>query len=308
MSESRRNWLKLGLAITVVTLAATFSAYAIGTPAGTSITNQATVDFEDVNGNPLQQLSNIVTTTVSAVAAVDIDPNALAQNADPGDQVCYLHTVTNNGNSSDTIDVGTTSSQGWTVLVYEDVNTNGVYDAGTDTLLTDSNASGTVDTGALPDSVTTPGGESLDVLVCVAVPTNATNGVVDATDVTVTSENDPTQTDTATDTTTIQAPSLGVVKSVLPAGAQPPGTTLTYSVVITNNGSGNADNVVMTDPVPANTTFVSGTITQDAAGRTDGADADNADYNDSNPGEVTINLGTMAPAATTTITFQVQIN
>jgi len=308
MRDSKSNWLKLGVAITVVTLAATLSAYAVGTPAGTPITNRATVDFEDVNGNPLQQLSNIVTTTVSAVDAVDIAPPALAQNADPGDLVCYLHTVTNNGNQTDTIEVATSSSQLWTVVVYEDVNTNGVYDAGVDLPLTNTNASAGVDTGPLPDSVTTPGGESLDVFVCVTVPTTAADATVDATDVTVTSSNTGTVTDSATDTTTIQAPTLGVVKSVAPAGPQPPGTLLTYTVVITNNGTGNANNVVMTDPIPANTTYQVNSITQDAAARTDVADADNADYNVSNALQVTINLGTMAPTATTTITFQVQIN
>lgn len=308
MSESRSKWLKLGLAITVVTLAATFSAHAAGTPAGTVISNQATVDYEDVNGNPLQQLSNVVTTTVSAVDAVDIAPPALAQNADPGDLVCYLHTVTNNGNQTDTIDVDTLSSQGWAVVVYEDVNGNGSYDAGTDTPLGDTTASGVPDTGPLPDSVSSPGNESMDVFVCVTVPTNAAAAAVDTTDVTVTSDNDGAQTDAAIDTTTIQAPSLGVVKSVLPAGPQPPGTTLTYTVVITNNGNGNADNIEMTDPIPANTTYQTGTITQDAASRTDAADADNADFNVSNAGQVTISIGTMLPLGATTVTFQVQIN
>src|SRR5262245_17102242 len=112
----------------LVAVFAAAPALAIGTPAGTVISTQATVDFEDLNGNPLQALPNTVRTTVSTVASIDIDPAALSQSADPGDLVCYLHTITNNGNATDTIDVATASSQGWTVTVYEDVDTNGSYD------------------------------------------------------------------------------------------------------------------------------------------------------------------------------------
>ena len=126
MSTKTLSRLALGTLLALVALIATPNALALGTPAGTDITNQATVDFEDVNGNPLQVLSNTVTTTVSAVASVDIDPAALSSDADPGDLVCYAHTLTNNGNDDDTIEVVTTSSQGWTVTVYEDTNGNGV--------------------------------------------------------------------------------------------------------------------------------------------------------------------------------------
>jgi uncharacterized repeat protein (TIGR01451 family) len=83
---------------------------------------------------------------------------------------------------------------------------------------------------------------------------------------------------------------------------------LTYTVTVTNNGTGAAQLVVLTDPVPANTTYQPGTITQDGASRTDGADADNADYDVTNAGEITVDIGTLASGASTTITFQVMID
>jgi uncharacterized repeat protein (TIGR01451 family) len=302
MMERSITRLTLGAAVLALALIASPSSLADGTPAGTVISNTATVDFEDVNGNPLQEVSNTVTTTVSTVGAVSINPNTATSNADPGDLVCYLHTVTNDGNDDDTIDVATASSQGWTVTVYEDTDGSGDYTAGVDVALADTNASGTPDTDVLGAD------GSMDILVCVAVPAGTANGTSDQTDITIDSDNDPTQTDAAADTTTVDAPSLAVVKSVLPAGDQPPGTVLTYTVQVTNNGAGAAQNMVLTDPIPANTTYQAGTITQDAAARTDASDGDNADHNVTNPGEITVNIGTLASGASTTITFQVQID
>jgi uncharacterized repeat protein (TIGR01451 family) len=289
MSTKTLSRLALGTLLAVVALIATPNALALGTPAGTDITNQATVDFEDINGNPLQVLSNVVTTTVSAVASVDIDPAADSANADPGDLVCYAHVLTNNGNEDDTIEVVTTSSEGWTVTVYEDVNGDGAYDAG-DTVLVNTNGANGVDSGVMAADAT------MDIVVCVSVPAGAANGTVDTTDIDIASALDPTQTDSATDTTTIQAPALSVVKSVAPVGDQPPGTTLTYTVVITNNGNGDALNIVLTDPIPANTTYVAG-----SASTTQGSITATA--------PVTADIGTLAASGgTATVTFQVTID
>ncbi len=272
---------------------ATGLAFAAGTPAGTVISNQATVTFTDVNGNPLTQLSNVVTTTVSQVAAVTVAPDG-ASNADPGDVVVYAHTVTNNGNGDDTFDLSAASSQGWTVAIYADAGTIGVYEPGIDLPISD--------TGTLTADAT------IAILVTVTVPAGTTNGTVDTTTVTATSQFNAGVSDSATDTTTIDAPALSVLKSVSPTGDQPPGTVLTYTIVITNGGSGAANSVVMRDPIPANTAYVASSIVQDGTPKGDGTgDGDNADYNGTNPGEVTVNIGTLAAGASTTVSFQVQI-
>ena len=78
---------------------------------------------------------------------------------------------------------------------------------------------------------------------------------------------------------------------------------------MTNNGTAAANTVVLTDPIPNNTTYQGGTITYNAATRTDGADGDNADFSVTNPGQITVNIGGLAAAGgTVTVTFQVQIN
>lgn len=297
---SRNRWTLLA-ALGVALLSAS-PTLAVGTPAGTAITNQATVDYQDANGNALQALSNVVTTTVSQVAGVAVTPNG-AQSADPGDTVPYLHTVENTGNGSDTIDVTAVSSQGWTVSLYLD-DGDGAFEPGTDdAVLADSDADGTPDTGALANDA------SVDVWVSVDVPAAAANGTVDTTTVTGTSSFNSSVSDSATDTTTVAAPSLSVVKSVSPSGSQPPGTTLTYTVVVTNNGAADANAVVMSDPVPTNTTYVAGSIAQDAVGKTDVGGDDNADWNATAANTVTVDIGTLAGSGgTTTITFQVTID
>lgn len=291
--------------VAAILLAAGFAAtpaLAAGTPAGTVISNQATVSFTDVNGNPLTALSNVVTTTVSQVAAVTVDPNNGPVTVAPSATHYFAHTVTNGGNGDDTVDLTAVSAGGWPVALYNDVNNNGTYEAGTDTLLTDTNADGTPDSGVLAAD------GFMHILVAVTVPAGTADGSSDVTTVTGTSVFDNTKTDTATDTINTTAPNVSVVKSVAPAGAQPPGTVLTYTIVVTNNGSGDASSVVLTDPIPANTTYQAGTITFNGAPRTDAADADNADYNVSNPGEVTVTYGTLGPGASSTVTFQVKID
>ncbi len=297
----KRTLAGAAAALAVVLLAMP-AAEAAGTPAGTVISNQATVTYEDANANSLTQLSNVVTTTVSQVAAVVVAPDNSSA-ADPGDVVAYAHQVTNNGNGPDTIDLTASSSQGWTVALYLDVNGDGLFDPG-DTLLADSDGDGTPDTGSLAADA------SVDVIVTVTVPAGAANGVSDVTTVTgAASFDNGATTDSALDTTTVTSPALAVVKSVSPAGDQPPGTVLTYTIVMSNNGSATANNVVMTDPIPPNTTYVAGSITVDGAARTDAADADSADYNVTNAGQVTVNVGALAAGgASSTVTFSVRID
>jgi uncharacterized repeat protein (TIGR01451 family) len=219
--------------------------------------------------------------------------------------------VVNDANDTDTIEVSGSSSNGWTPIdFYLDVNGNGVYDSGTDTALTNTNGSGGVDTGALPDSVSNPGNNDVDILACLTVPAATTNGTTDDLTVNVESAADSNETGQAVDTTTVSAPALTVSKAVSPTGNQPPGTTLTYTITISNAaGSGQANNVVLTDPIPTNTTYVGSSITQDAAARGDGtADGDNADHNVTTAGAVTVTVGNMAGGTSTTITFQVTID
>lgn len=88
-----------------------------------------------------------------------------------------------------------------------------------------------------------------------------------------------------------------------------PGATIRYTLVVTNPAAAasNATTIVIVDNIPANTTYTAGTITLNAAGQTDASDSP-TDESDYNAGVVTVGVGTLAPGALATITFDVTIN
>src|SRR6056297_3534285 len=97
---------KMFLTIVLVSILAMSFAYAAGTPAGTAITNFATGEYSDANGNALPNVtSNTVTTIVSQVAGVDISPETSSSNVILASTVAFPLTLTNTGNGSDTFDL-----------------------------------------------------------------------------------------------------------------------------------------------------------------------------------------------------------
>lgn len=86
-----------------------------------------------------------------------------------------------------------------------------------------------------------------------------------------------------------------------------PGARVRYTVVVTNSAtaSGSANNVVLNDPIPLNTSYSPGSIVIDGAPQTDAVDADMGAFVGNS---VKANLGTMLPAASHTIRFDVTVN
>lgn len=98
------------------------------------------------------------------------------------------------------------------------------------------------------------------------------------------------------------------VASVLdPNGAATlvPGAVITYQISVTLSGAGTATNLVITDPLPASTTYVPSSITVGGAAKTDAADADNAQFA---ANTVSVSLGNVAAPASFVITFRATIN
>ncbi|HEY3484665.1 MAG TPA: hypothetical protein VGK49_04735, partial [Ilumatobacteraceae bacterium] len=92
-------------------------------------------------------------------------------------------------------------------------------------------------------------------------------------------------------------------------GSQPiPGAAITYQVVVTATGSGVALGVGFTDPIPASTTYVAGSMRLNGAPLTDAGDADAGSFL-SAPARVAVSLGDLTSAAgPQTIDFRVTIN
>jgi uncharacterized repeat protein (TIGR01451 family) len=105
--------------------------------------------------------------------------------------------------------------------------------------------------------------------------------------------------------------SMGLAKSIVgvrdPRGGTRvmPGSVLTYRLVVTLTGTGSVDNVAISDPLPAQLTYVPGSITVDGAARTDAADGDEASFA---AGAVQAGFGTVAVPATRVIEFKATVN
>lgn len=243
--------------------------------AGTPVTNQASFTYK-AGATTINALTNGLTLFVGTASAMDVATAQTVASGDPGSTVVYPLTFANNGNSADTIDITAISSSGFAWVFWFDANGDGVVGPG-DTLLTDTDGDGKIDTGSIP------AGETKRVIAVTTIPAGTANGTVDTATFTGTSSNDGTVTDSVTVTTTVSAPALAMTKTVSPAGAQPPGAELTYTVTLTNHGVGIADNVFVTDPIPARTTYVPGSLkfgpsAATLAAKTDADDADKAKF------------------------------
>ncbi len=251
-----RTMRKIFLSCAALFLAAIVGApgaLAVGTPAGTVISNQAYVDFKDVNGNARPRVfSNLVTVTVTQVASVTTTPEAMANNVVAGTAIAYPVTITNTGNGTDTITLAVTTTIG-TVMLYRDDNGDGVWQP-TETTVVSS-------TGPLAaDAI-------FKALAVVTVPAGAPNGSTGTTTVTATSTHTGTVKDESVFTTTVQAAVMTVYKtSVDPASnativpTAKPGDIITYMMTVTNTGGATAYDLIYTDVIPANVTYVPGSM------------------------------------------------
>ncbi len=163
----------------------------------------------------------------------------------PGSVLFYSHQF--DAGSGGTVVFSAVSVNTWPVIVYRDLNCNGVIDAA-DTVL----GSATVVANeriCLINKVTIPAGTALGLqdavtLQAVFTYTNAVPGLTAALSV--------------IDTTTVGAGSAGLVltKTADKATALP-GDTITYSVAYQNNGAAPIGTIVISDATPAFTTYVS---------------------------------------------------
>jgi len=322
-----RHALKL-LAIAWLGLLSNQSLWAAGTTAGTDITNTASVDYV-VGVTPLTATSNIVTTTVDELLNVTVvgqDAGGLVTvNPGASSQVLTFQ-VTNTGNGTDSYSLTVTNQLGddfdaVPIAIYQD-DGDGIFNAA-DTLLDGSNdpvmnaddvitvfvvadiPAGAVD-GNIADIDLT-----VDSNTAIGVPGSAVLGGGDGgTDAVVGSSGG---TGSATESYLVSDVLVTLFKSasiVDPFGGSDPapGATITYSIDVTVTGGGTASAVVISDPIPANTTYVSNSMTLGGGPLTDAVDGlDGADFGITAPNTVTVDMGNLT-AGTQTITFEVTIN
>ncbi len=252
--------------------------------------------------------------SVNTVRGITLQTNNVGQTF-PGGSVVYQHTLTNIGNvtegqtsgqSSLTIALADTlGTDGFTSVVYYDINGNGVIDAGEPIVPTSGGS-------AVLSSVKGTGlakGESIRLLVKVQAPIGAADGATNVTTLTVTPAGaintiPAPAVVSNTDTTNVIRGNLTIVKAQSLDGSTwtqgqlsaNPGAKIYYKITVTNVGSAAAEDVVVNDTVPTNTA-----ISTPAPATTVGTAA-------ASGGNIVFTIGTLAPAASAEMTFAVTIN
>lgn len=308
-------------------LALPMQANAAGTRAGSTISNTASASF-DTGGGPTTIDSNRVDLLVDELLDVTVDSgNPADVPTTPGATGQVLtFAVTNNGNGVEDFALSTVANAGGddydpaVTQVYLD-NGDGLFDAGTDTLY----IAGVNDPTLDPD-------ESTTVFVVTTTPgavVDGNRGIVSLAAAAKTGTGAPGDSfagqgegggDAVVGSTgadgedagafVVSAATVTLVKSASitnPLGtADPiPGATITYTIVATVAGSGSVNGLAITDNIPADTSYIPGSITLGGSGLTDAADADAGDFNGT---RINVALGTVAGGQTRTVTFQTLID
>jgi len=293
----KSSWFAPGFLL-VALLLASAGAFGAGTSAGTVIQNSASVAYSDSGGNPQPSVqSNVANVTVSQVAAVAVAPTTASKQASPGSTATYALTATNNGNGADNFSLSavSASSPAWTVTLFRDDGANG--GTANDGIRQSGETNPATSTGSLAADA------SFRCFAVVQVPTGAADASRDTTTFTATSQFDATKKASAVLTTTVSSAVLTLTKSADQTSAAP-GANIQYTITYRNGGSGAAQNVVITDAIPAQVNYVANSVTLNASPKTDAADSDEVTVSSST---ITITLGNLAAGAQGTITFRVQV-
>ena len=249
----------------------------------------------------------------------------------PGGTVVYKHTLTNNGNivegaAPNTLPFTLTNDQtanGWVTTLYVDSNNDGVADASE--LVTGSDLA--VKTGSIAR------GASVNLLIKVQAPVNATAGTPSAVVLTI----KPTVVGAQsvadlvnTDLTTVTSGQVRLVKEQSLANcltgvagtytqntvSAKPGECVKYRITATNEGNASVTKVIISDATPAYTTLkviasaspiaTNATLSTSTAALTDGSTGTVA----AEMKEVTAGDGkdTLAPNSSASLEFVIKVN
>lgn len=292
------------------------------TPAG------VTTDFVVDNNVDLTVVSQDASTVTVAPGSNDRVLEFLVTNVGNTTQGYLLSVV----NGATAIPMGAVE-----IWIDNPIGSPGVYDVGTDTLYVGGTNAGDLDPNGGTDNITvfivadTPLAAvdaAVDNYSLLATTTNIGSTVVTVdtapntaagvevvfADAAGTAAGDGASDGTHSDTEsyTVASATLVVTKTAvvddgLGGSYAIPGATVTYTITVANTGGAAATSVAITDAIPANTTYVANSITLNAAAQTDASDSP-TDESEFTAGSVTVNIASIAAAATDTITFQVTVD
>ena len=224
------------------------SVFAAGTPAGTVISNTATLSYKDLAGNSFPNVLATVTITVSQKAGVALTPATASQVVGDSVWAHYPFTVTNTGNGKDLFNLSSLSSKGWITVLFLDANKNGVLDPSEE------------GAGAVTATDSLPADSAAHFIARVFVPKGAPDLSHDTMTVSAVSSFNNTVSGSGLYATQVQRGIVSFSKSQDVSNPQP-NQTITYTISYQNTGSGAATNFSVTDPLSVYLSLVNGSIT-----------------------------------------------
>ncbi len=234
-------------ALLIVSMAWGASAYAI-TPAGTVITNLATVTYQDSVGNTYTAQSNESAVTVAEIYSADLLDDQTKDGA-PGQIVYFPHQLINNGNTADTFTLTVAAKDGKALeseamTIYLDVNGNGQPDANEPVV-------------ANGNTVSVAAGTVQNLVVAAQVPNTATGSLsltLTANTANNSFENNvPSKMNTDTINIVANGAVLVTTKEVVSHDIEK--SQVTYRITVTNNGNKGLLNGAIYDFFPAYVNF-----------------------------------------------------
>lgn len=326
---NRKNKPVLGRWIGALTAAGVLwpaTAGATGVSAGTSIDATATATYS--NGATSETVtSNTVSIRVDEVLDVTV-ASLDGGNVTLGSAGAFLSfQVTNTGNGPEAYELAVNAALGGddfdpavTQIAY-DSNGNDTYDAGVDTVIPTGGATPEIDADdtlrvfVVTQLAGAPGdGDTARVRLTATAATGSGSpgtafagqgeGGGAAVVGSSTAEDQAEGTLVASVGAVTLAKSATVLNSFGNADAIP-GATVTYSLVASVSGSGSVSGLTITDPIPAGTTYLAGTLKLDGSALTD---ASGDDAGQAGATGISVSLGNVPAGATRTITFAVTLD
>lgn len=278
--------IALGTLAPGASVAVSYAVRVNSLPTPPQVSSQSSVSFTSGVFSGAAYSNTVITPIYQPILA--LTKTASTSNATIGDTIIYSFTINNSGNLGANLTLTDNIPDG-AVLLPNSVLINGVPQPG-------ANPESGIVVGTIP-----PGG-SVNVTVTLEVtvdslPQNQQLINQATANYTYSPPDGRLLTGTVSSNVLVipvSAPNVVVVKSTSAIDAVV-GDVITYTVVVTNSGIEVVNNVVMVDPVPVGTVFVTGSVTVDGVARPTG-----------NP-NTGITLGSIAAGASVTVTFRVEV-
>lgn len=255
-----------------------------------NIENQSTIDYEyqiDPSGAVLDGTADSnITSTALVIGELTMTKAVDKAYATIGDILNYTITLNNNGNIllsdivvTDIIAAGATFVTGSVIVdgtPQPTYNPNSGFNVGSLLILGSRTITFQAEVTTLPNpnTIANQATSTFNYLVLVPISGSSASNTV---------------------TTTININELEIVKSANVTAVEA-GDTLTYTSVITNNGNIDAVDIIFTDIIPAEVTFVTGSVT---------VDGDSEPTFNPNTG---FNIGTLAAGDSITVVFDTTVD